>query len=145
LTQVGTRLIRGREGIPSRPLLVPAWGHLALGGPPFLGLRRPGLLNNAGAVAQRDLGTRPMLDGGLEGGACQQEVVHPGEVLVEVRAGGIVPMVDAVRVGTRVLAIEIESDARLFIEFLGTPTGSKEVRADISSRSPELAPLSRQH
>jgi hypothetical protein len=86
-----------------------------------------------------------MLDGGLEGGACQQEVVHPGEVLVEVRAGGIVPMVDAVRVETRVLAIEIESDARLFIEFLGTPTGSKEVRADISSRSPELAPLSRQH
>jgi hypothetical protein len=37
------------------------------------------------------------------------------------------------------------SKAGLSIEFLGTPTGLKEVRADISFQSREPAPLSRQH
>src|SRR5262245_37095884 len=48
------------------------------------------------AVAQGDLRARPALHGGGEGVARVEEVVHAGEVLVEVRAGGVVPTVDAV-------------------------------------------------
>jgi hypothetical protein len=36
LPQGGTRMIRGREGTLSRPLLALLGGHLTLGGPPFL-------------------------------------------------------------------------------------------------------------
>jgi hypothetical protein len=59
---------------------------------------RPGLLDNAGAVAQGELGARPAFDRGGEASPGEQEVVHAGEVLVEVQAGGVVPTVDAVRV-----------------------------------------------
>ena len=57
-------------------------------------VRRPGLLDDARAVAQRDLGAGPAFDRSLERRLGQQEVVHAGKMLVEVRAGGIVPTVD---------------------------------------------------
>ena len=50
---------------------------------------RPGLFDDAGAVAQRDLGVGPVLDRGGEGGAGEEEVRHAGEVLVKVRPGGV--------------------------------------------------------
>src|SRR5262245_63611805 len=61
-------------------------------------IRWPRLLEDARAVAERDLRSRPALDGGGEGGARQQQVVHAGEVLVEVRAGGVVPAGDGMGV-----------------------------------------------
>ena len=58
----------------------------------------PGLLNDAGAVAQRDLGAGPALDRSREGRARQPEVVYAGQMLVKVRTRRIVPAVDTVRV-----------------------------------------------
>ena len=52
--------------------------------PSPLTARRPGLVDDARAVAQRDLGTGPALDRRLEGHLRQQEIIHAGQVLVEV-------------------------------------------------------------
>ena len=56
-------------------------------------------VDDARTVAQGDFGPRPAFDRCREGGAGEEEVVHAGQVLVEVRAGDVVPAVDRMGMG----------------------------------------------
>jgi len=60
---------------------------------------RPGGGSNIGTEAA--VRASPQSQHGIPAGAREQQVVHPGEVLVEVRAGGVIPTVNAVGVMRR--------------------------------------------
>ena len=51
------------------------------------------------APLRRVIGAGLAIDRCREGGAGQEEVVHAGQVLVEVRAGDVVPAVDRMGMG----------------------------------------------
>src|SRR5262245_16952258 len=83
------------------------------------------------APLRRVIGAGPAIDRCREGGAGEEEVVHAGHVLVEVRAGGVVPAVDRIGMGAWGRTPELQggesqrarcsnSTARTFGSFMST-------------------------